>query len=244
MIKWIKQILHGLLKLKQYRFVHGDIHPKNILLFESHLSDSNIKDVMHTQSCNVKLCDFNLSHFVPQDPTEDQLEDMQAVNTCTFPFISPFGLIYNDYVPKRSKLHHTIEKVSKEMYSNRDLFACDVFAFGLLITHILFNEHMLFNPDNHYYKTIEHVTSGCLKEMKHYFKDPSGINLFFYINTQYHRHNMKPEVEAYQQYLETHNHAQTTFDLGTISYVLEKCLQVQQRKRATLEQLQSVIDSW
>jgi len=113
-IQWIRQLYCGLRALHLHKHVHGDIHPKNVLL-----SPRN----------EMVWCDFNLSYGYDEPLT-------QTYQISTPPYCSPLSLLNNGYITdvdeQRLLLTHIGEKVEDRKHEK-----CDIFAFGQLCTYLL-----------------------------------------------------------------------------------------------------------
>ena len=133
-IGWIKQLYYALCALQDHGYLHGDLHPKNVLWWDQ---------------ATVKLCDFGLSFKHSANPTN--VDDRVGEHyTCTFPFCSPLALLANEVHKAGMKPEDAqefaayVESVSGVSSPQRDQRKCDMFAFGQLISYLLFaGEHFL-----------------------------------------------------------------------------------------------------
>lgn len=133
---WVFELLDALIYLSNSGYIHGDIHPKNVLL---HITPSF--------QCKLVFCDFNLSHKI-QTMNEwikfldehDNLSSFQKqFRTSTPPFSSPLSLYNNEYWRNKSDFNYLNVITKGDVPHNEDLCLSDVFAFAQLATYILFN---------------------------------------------------------------------------------------------------------
>jgi len=122
-IKWIRQIYSALRHLYTLGHIHGDIHPKNVLLMPND---------------DVVLIDFNLSYHIMD-------EDVSKSPTSTVPFCSPLSLLASSK-PETNKMYTKLLKGCTEPIGLKDQLKCDSFAFAQLVTYILFNGESFMHP--------------------------------------------------------------------------------------------------
>jgi serine/threonine protein kinase len=115
-IQYIRHIYSGLMHLNHHSFVHGDLHPKNVMI--SHVDQA-------------LLIDFNLSYNI-----HDNL--VKSCPVSTLPFCSPLSLINNGWV-KNAQLRQQLLLDLKETLADRTHAKCDLFAFAQLVSWILFD---------------------------------------------------------------------------------------------------------
>jgi serine/threonine protein kinase len=211
-INWIKQVYLALCALQDYGYVHGDLHPKNVLWWDT---------------TTIKLCDFGLS-FKYNDVGTDEEE---TNCTCTFPFCSPLALIANDIHedtmnPEDAKdFQRYVEQISGVSVMDRDHRKCDMFVFGQLISYLLFGgEHFLRGDLNKSAQT-------ALGEFVDYVDNPEGYfdSWWSYVSTKY---NVEKECETYG------NLSLTPEDVQS---VLRGLLEINESIRYTLDDLEYIL---
>jgi hypothetical protein len=196
------------------------------------------------QNGDCMLCDFNLSY----SPLETA---MKHCETCTVPFCSPLSLINNGYLltdeckqvfdatssSDKSKLvlEYKPGKILMdisigEKIEHREQQKCDVFAFGQLITYILFNQKSFCMG------TDMLDASGYVMNMIEYAKQGEQY-LYTYLHNQLHVYQIQESIQVYSSTTSTSLTIQSLFD------VLVGCLRLKQSNRFYLTQL-DCISSW
>ena len=228
-IKYIKDIYRGLRFLINNHHIHGDIHPKNILMM---------------QNGDCMLCDFNLS-YSPLDVS------VKFCETSTVPFCSPLSLINNGYLltdeckqqfdqcttdqKKQMVYQYKPGKTMMDIALNekidvRDQQKCDVFAFGQLMTYILFNEKSFCMGSD------MSDAAGYISNLIEFCKQGEQM-LYTYLNNCLHVYQISESIQVYS------STTSTSLNVSTLFNVLVGCLRLKQADRFFLHQLDCIL-SW
>ena len=229
-LRCVKDIYSALLHMKRHGYFHGDIHPKNILL----------------TSRGFQLCDFSLS--LKYNSNKQKLQD--AV-TSTIPFACPLAVIDNEYffTPEYYKYLQTttdevikpfeflpekdiIEAACERKYTEKDMLACDVFAFAQLITYLIFDtKSFLCGQTIFCTKTILEQYVKYAREGQAYL-DP-------YIQHSIENNYLEAQVTLYLQQIEP----TSSFNTKTLTELLNHTLCMNPAKRWSLEEMSGIL-SW
>jgi serine/threonine protein kinase len=228
-IRCIKDIYSALLHMKRHGYFHGDIHPKNILL----------------TSRSFQLCDFSLS--LKYASSKQKLQD--AV-TSTIPFACPLAVIDNEYMftPEYYKYLQTtkdellkpfefvpekdlIEAACECKYTDKDMLACDVFAFAQLITYILFDAKSFLCG-----KTI-FCTKTIIEQYVLYAREGQAF-LDNYMKTSVESTYLEAQVSLYLQQIDP----KSSFNVETLTNLLNNTLCMNPAKRWCLEEMSEILE--
>lgn len=210
----IKNVFVGLSTLHSHHYAHGDLHPKNILIFKQHAA----------------LCDFNLSINVKAPWTRDTKKD---IVTCTLPFSSPLSVCKNRFFDQEPSVVKMIIKASGVEADERNYQACDVFCFGQLITYILFDAESFLCGN-----TIFDV-EGSLKQYKEYCTIGSYFFESYFVK-QCVKGELVQQIREYRTIVGT----RAKITVESLNYVLRLCLSIKESERCALQDIQSHVMNW
>jgi len=208
-IHWIQDLYCGLRFLHEHSYVHGDIHPKNVLI--------NSRN-------QAQFTDFNLSYNVADYKTATS-------QICTPPFCSPLSLVNNEWVKDPLQAQaiqlHCDENIKRRLHDK-----CDLFAFGQLMTWILFSgDSFLMGSGG-----IDDIDSYVCNMIQ--FVSDEQQTLVTYLQQTIVKHHLHEQLLSYGMY----NHS-TQCTVQSIVEIMYKTLRVKQHDRMSIYELDCIL-SW
>lgn len=226
---WVFELLDALIYLSNSGYIHGDIHPKNVLL---HITPSFQSKLV--------FCDFNLSHniktmnewikFLNENDKHDNLSSFQKqFRTSTPPFSSPLSLYNNEYWRNKSDFDY-LNKITKgDTPQDEDLCLSDVFAFAQLVTYILFNGDSFLGGYEIDTTDTTDVTIGLIKKDTNIKQIVQEYKMYLYAEDHetYFKEWYTDKVETYYKNVSP----ETNEQLEQTRYILNHFLRIKQADR-------------